>query len=113
MINNGKPLLICAVPGLNLTKSHAWNIDGYKIKERTVTKKYYENNVLVNTTTETETYNMVHCDFGFSGEGNGYYVSGVFKFNDPESEKDNIYDESNKDTRNYNVLIQLITYDLP
>ena len=54
---------------------------------------------------------MVHCDFGWGGDCNGYYVSGVFKLNDPNSEKDS---NSNKNhNKKYTSLITLITYDKP
>ena len=54
---------------------------------------------------------MVHCDFGWEGLCNGYYVSGVFKLNDSNIEHDpgsnyggNTY---------YNNLLKVITYDKP
>ena len=103
--------IIYSIPGINITKSHSWNIDGYKIKEKTITTSYYQNNELVNTSTRTETCNMVHCDYGHGGYANGYYVSGVFKLNDTDAEKDYI-DDSPNDKTHYNHYIHLITYDL-
>lgn len=68
-------------------------------------------NKLQDTTTKTETCKMVHCDFGWEGRCNGYYVSGVFKLNDSNIEHDpgsnyggNTY---------YNNLLKVITYDKP
>lgn len=109
MINNGKPLIIYSVPGVNVFISHSWNIDGYKIKERTITTKTYSGNTLKETTTRTETCNMVHCDFGWRGASNGYYVSGVFKLNDSRIERDpdSTYDG---DKTNYNNLLKVVTY---
>ena len=110
MTNDGKPLIIYSIPGIDITSSHAWNIDGYKIKERTKTTREYKNGRLNKTTNTTETTNMVHCDFGWSGSCNGYYVSGVFKLNDPRIEYDRSWDTG--DSENYNHYIHLVTYDL-
>lgn len=108
MIDAGKPLLIYSVPGINVFKSHCWNIDGYKIKERTITTKTYRGGTLVNTTDRTETCNMVHCDFGWGGNSNGYYVSGVFKLNDSRVEHDP--GTSSNGSTHYNHLLKVITY---
>ena len=91
--------------------SHCWNIDGYKIQERILTTKTYRNGVFVETTTKTESREMVHCDFGWGGNSNGYYVSGVFKLGDPSVEKDH-GTVHNKDT-NYNNYLHVVTYDKP
>lgn len=108
MINNGKPLIIYSVPGINITKSHCWNIDGYKIKERTITTKVYKGDSLVSTTEKKETSNMVHCDFGWGGNCNGYYVSGVFKLDDARVEHDHVSGYSG--STNYNNFLKVITY---
>lgn len=111
MIDNNKPVIIYSLPDYNIFKSHCWNIDGYKIKERTVTTKHYVGYTLTKTTTAKETCKMVHCDFGWSGHCNGYYVSGVFKLNDPNRETDNPNDGS--EDNNYNTHTRIITYDMP
>ena len=110
MIDSGSPLIIYAVPGINIFKSHSWNIDGYKIKERTITTNTYSGDSIINTSTKTETRYMVHCDFGHKGNSNGYYVSGVFKQNDANAEHD--YSDGNG-KENYTTLIKVITYDRP
>lgn len=109
MLDNGKPLIIYSVPGINVFKSHSWNIDGYKIKERTVTTKIYSGSTLIKSEEKTETTNMVHCDFGWSGNCNGYYVSGVFKLNDSQIEHDPGTNYGGK--TNYNNLLKVITYE--
>lgn len=111
MIDKGCPLIIYSVPGINVFKSHSWNIDGYKIKERTITTKTYIGNTLQDTKTKTETCKMVHCDFGWDGKCNGYYVSGVFKLNDSNIEHDP--GTSYGGDTNYNNLLKVITYDKP
>lgn len=111
MIDKGCPLIIYSVPGINVFKSHSWNIDGYKIKERTITTRTYIGNTLQDTKTKTETCKMVHCDFGWGGKCNGYYVSGVFKLNDSNIEHDP--GTSYGGDTNYNNLLKVITYDRP
>lgn len=109
MLDANKPLIIYAIPGINIFSSHAWNIDGYRIKERTITTETHKNAELINSSTKTESINMVHCDFGWSGMCNGYYVSGVFKLNDPNSEKDDPNDTG--ENKKYNHHVRIITYD--
>lgn len=111
MIDNNKPLIIYSVPGIEINKSHSWNLDGYKIKERTVTTNYYYKDKLVTTRSRTELSEMVHCDFGWRGMSNGYYVSGVFKLGDTSVELDP--GPSNTDETNYKYYLHVITYDLP
>lgn len=108
MIDQSKPLIIYAIPGINITKSHAWNIDGYRIKERTITTKIFRGGVYSTTMTQKETSNMVHCDFGWSGAGSGYYVSGVFNTAADNRE----LDYPNKEFKNhyYNHHIRVIMY---
>ena len=111
MIDKGCPLIIYSVPGINVLNSHSWNIDGYKVKERTITTYTYVGNKLEDTNTKTETCKMVHCDFGWKGTCNGYYVSGVFKLNDPNIEHDP--DCKYGGNTNYNNLLKIIMYDKP
>lgn len=112
MIDKGCPLIIYGVPGINIFNSHAWNIDGYKVKVKTTTTRTYVGNSLQNETTRTESLQMVHCDFGWEGAYNGYYVSGVFDSRDSRTEFDsNAYNQSKK--RKYNTLMKVITYDKP
>lgn len=95
MLDSYRPVIIFSVPNINITKSHCWNIDGYKI--------YTQNlGATVSTT------NMVHCDFGWSGSYNGYYVSGIFKMDSPDNEYDNPYTTS-KDLH-YNNYLHILTY---
>jgi len=111
MIDNGCPIIIYSVPGINVFKSHSWNIDGYKIKERTITTNTYVGTVLTKSKSKIETCKMVHCDFGWKGKCNGYYVSGIFKLNDPNIEHDAGTQYGGK--TNYNNLIKVITYNKP
>lgn len=66
-------------------KGHTWNYDGYMqqrqlIFQRTVTTR----NGSVIMITDSESYNyrdLVHVNWGWGGEDNGYYVSGAFNKN--------------------------------
>ncbi len=108
MIDNGKPVIITAMPKFNVFHSHAWNIDGYKTKSRTITTNTYNGYYLTNSETKTEMREMVHCDFGWGGKCNGYYVSGIFDLDSQENEYDNVYPEKSE---YYNRFIKIITYD--
>ncbi|MCM1138904.1 MAG: C10 family peptidase [Duncaniella sp.] len=106
MLDKNSPLIIYSVPGINIFKAHAWNLDGYKVRTREVTVKKYKDNALFETIIKQENSEMVHCDFGWGGSGNGYYVSGVFKVNKGE------LDGTKADhSTNYNHLLKVITYD--
>ncbi len=115
MIDNQCPILICSVPieknTYNLKKSHAWNIDGYKVRTTHIEKKYYRDNVWFETThSSTETL-MVHCDWGWKGMCNGYFESGVFNLAGNEMLWDNNI-PSSKNT-NFNWYLKMIKYDKP
>lgn len=108
MLDKGWPVIIYSIPGVNIFASHSWNIDGYKVKERTILTQLYSGSKLSRTITSKETVEMVHCDFGWKGYCNGYYVSGLFKLNDPNAEKD---DPSDIEKTHYNNLLKIIMYD--
>lgn len=108
MLTNGCPIYIRAT-SKKPKSSHAWNIDGYKIKERvkTVTKNDGEN---IYKTTSKEQSIMVHCDFGAYGSYNGYYVNGIFNLTSEDIE----YDYGPGDDKyNYSKDIKVIVYDKP
>lgn len=109
MIDKGNPVIIYAMPNFKITDSHAWNIDGYKTKTRIVTTKTYIGNKLTKTETITETREMVHCDFGWGGKCNGYYVSGIFNLNSSENDIDK--KELGSKNVKYNKSIKIITYN--
>lgn len=106
------PTIIFAHPKNQIKESHAWNIDGYMSKERNVTTKEYQGNVLMGETVERIACNMVHCDMGWGGIYNGYYITGVFQLNHSDAELDELYTNAIK-TTNYNSYIKVLKYDLP
>lgn len=109
MIDKGCPVIIYAMPGIKITSSHAWIIDGYKVKTRDKVVTKIQNGKVVSTNTESETCKMVHCDFGWGGNCNGYYVDGIFKLNS----SDNDYDGYHDNKTNYNHHKRIIMYDNP
>ncbi|MDY5632560.1 MAG: C10 family peptidase [Bacteroidaceae bacterium] len=111
MINNGCPVIIYAIPGWRIGKSHAWIIDGYKTKVRQKITKHFRKGYLTNTVSKPDTCRMVHCDFGWGGLCNGYYVDKVFKLNSDQNEYDNPGGKNKK--TNYNRHIRIITYKNP
>lgn len=111
MLDNDCPPIVYSVPNKKLHLSHSWNIDGYKIKERTVTTKTYRDGILEKTITNKETSEMVHCDFGWAGNSNGYYISGLFKLKDQSVERDP--GTSHTVDIHYDGYLRVVTYDKP
>lgn len=110
MIDQDYPVLISSIPkNYAIWNSHAWNIDGYKVKKVTTTTKYLRNNIVTHTDIKETTYDMVHCDFGWEGRYNGYYVSGVFKLNDSNAEIDDYRGDSKT---HYKHNTKVILYNL-
>lgn len=110
MIDKNHPIIMVSMPRLHITKSHSWNIDGYKIMQQEIAYRYYDwQNKLVRTDYYRKERNMVHCDFGWGGDHNGYYTSGVFKLNDPDAEFDN--QPIKEKTTHYNNYKRIIYYD--
>ena len=107
-LENGCPVFVSAINSIggfvpDITKSHAWNIDGYKNKYTIRTIKYYRNGVLINTQTTTLTTTLVHCAFGWSGTDDDYFSSGVFNF----------YSYAISSNVNYKTYLKTITYNNP
>ncbi len=73
-------------------------IDGYKIRNYTSPEGRID-----------KTQNIVHCNWGWLGNSNGYFVSGIFKTNEGVS-----YDYSGTpQNEKYWYLFNTITYDKP
>lgn len=91
MIDNNHPLAICGMPDLCVRRAHAWNIDGYRTSKR----GRYD-------------VKMIHCDFGWGGNYNGYYVDNCFNL----GSEDNIYDGRHEnDDRTLNSYNKLLMYE--
>ena len=76
-----------------------------------VTYKEYVEDVLEKVSQYDENLIMVHCDFGWGGNCNGYFVSGIFNMADSSI----VYDapQNSHKTTNYNRFLKTITYDNP
>lgn len=59
----------------NYSDGHAWVIDGSMAQTRNV-YTYLYNGTLAKT--ETETRSLFHCNWGWSGQNNGYYLAEAF-----------------------------------
>lgn len=98
MLDDGCPAIVYACPAENgiidITGSHAWLIDGYRILSENVS----------NT--------MMHCDFGWGSSCNGYFTSGIFDMSSPDTEFDNPDDRGIR-TADYGFIVGTITYSSP
>ncbi len=123
MLLLNKPIFICAwstdwnfldeIKDNEHTSAHAWVIDGYLRQERLVKKYRISDDVLLSTTKETRDF--IHCNFGWSGQCDGYYTSGVFDLTQGPTVRDTTLDTSSKttDVEYYDHLYRVITYDCP
>lgn len=118
MLEDDCPLFICSLPhngflDYDFAKSHAWNIDGYKTTQKITLYYVFINGIFDHTELVYGPYSTkVHCDFGWRGLYNGYYVSGIFQLNGTGVEYDNP-SSLHTDTTNYNFYLKIITYDNP
>ncbi len=109
MIDKGNPMIISSIPQhYAVWNSHAWNIDGYKVKKVRVKKDWYQGSKIVHTETTEHTYEMVHCAFGWGGAHDGYYIAGVFKLNYKDNELDGPRESGNT---HYKHNTKIIMYD--
>ncbi|MCI2107743.1 MAG: C10 family peptidase [Bacteroidales bacterium] len=95
----------------DIANSHAWNIDGYKLKTVTTLENRYSgvtNELLSSKVKSVKTTCMVHCNFGWGGSFNGYFASGVFDLGNKEAEFDDISQKKGK--TNYKWYLHTITY---
>ena len=115
MLNNGCPVFVCSVPkygflNYDLARSHAWNLDGYLQRTTTTYIKYFNGEFLVKTVPSTKQDIMVHCDWGWGGVYNGYFISGVFDLGG----EDVIFDPDSAGPRktNFNWYQKIIYYNI-
>ncbi len=105
MINSGKPVPIRAErkDKYGNIKGHAWVIDGYATRKKLIDGKPQEYR-----------HNLVHCNFGWQGRGNGYYAIELFDVENP-IHPDFDSDEENKtdDPYIYYRQFKIITYYKP
>ena len=113
-IYNHKPVMVCSVPTINgnfgINHSHAWILDGYKMRYTVTTTYYYLNGILDHTTTTNSSCAMIHCDFGWQTDNNGYFVSRLFNLGGSDAQYD--LGVSTPKNYNYNQYLKIITYNL-
>lgn len=78
-----RPVYICAYAAISENEDkegHAWVLDKVWTKERTKTTTWLPSG---NSTSVVEYQYLVHCNFGYGGDYNGYYYSGDFDLANP------------------------------
>lgn len=71
-LNNMQPVYMCGKNTVN-SKGHAWVVDGYRIQYDT--HAYYAaDDLRLLDRTRTPEKNYVHCNWGWDGYCNGYYL---------------------------------------
>ncbi len=106
MLERNKPVYISASDGGSV--GHAWVIDGYLKQVRT---KYYMHDSSI-FSEELEGRCLMHCNFGWSGGSNGYYVSGIFNTTIGDIDPNSTPRDSISTDTQYDKYYQVITYDL-
>ena len=90
---------------------HAWVIDGYCNMTCTATNKNNENDI------QTFSADYVHCNLGWSGSGNGYYISNVFSVNRGPVASDYRVEKLNRSSygekKYYQFLLEIIPHIKP
>jgi hypothetical protein len=110
MLDNDNPVFVAAVSGS--VSGHAWVVDGYINRSRTDRDINANTGAVVNSYTEKEV--LVHCNWGWRGTSNGYYVSGIFNTKKGPKERE-LYEESwtASSDSNFTWLFYTITYKHP
>jgi hypothetical protein len=101
MLDNDNPVFVAAISGA--VSGHAWVVDGYIDRSRTESS---------GTKTETKREVLVHCNWGWGNQCNGYYVSGVFNLKKGAVETE-LYDDRGTKKSNFDWSFYTITYNHP
>jgi hypothetical protein len=75
MLRNDCPVFLAGCSNGNIFAGHAWVIDGYLLRQR---DRYRNGGGEQNVFVGNEQQKFLHCNFGWGGGYNGYYVAGVF-----------------------------------
>jgi len=117
MLDNNSPVLIAGKPKRKLS-GHAWVIDGYIYGYRKIITEIYEdeNYTKLKSTTEdnaSPTY-YYHCNFGWSGDADGYYLGKVFDTVAGRADVENNLDPgTNYSEHDYRWHFRTVTYNNP
>lgn len=110
MLRKGNPVLISG--STRSFGGHSWIIDGYKMSTRDIqTIESSTGNVI---STKTEKSLLLHCNWGWGGVSDGYYVSGIFDTRSQPIELDNKDEKRDElgDSK-FKWFFSIITYDNP
>ena len=108
MLDNGNPVFIASISGI--VSGHAWVIDGSINQTRTT--KIIDNSTGETINSSTEERLLLHCNWGWHGKCNGYYVSGIFNTKKGAVDTED-GQNSGVDTENFTWAFHIITYDNP
>lgn len=116
MLDNDSPVLVTGKPKRKFS-GHAWVIDGYIYGYRKViTEAYSDENYteLISTSEENEapTY-YYHCNFGWHGDANGYYLGKVFDTVAGPIDREKDVDNATKSDYDYRWFFRTVTYNNP
>jgi hypothetical protein len=89
------------------TLGHAWVVDG-SIRQKQSTKLYNSEGVL--TSEFYEFRNLIHCNWGWKGKCNGYYMMNIFNLTNGAIVPDE--ESPNSKPKHYNLYIKALTYNL-
>jgi hypothetical protein len=110
MLNNDNPVFVAAISGI--VSGHAWVVDGYIDRSRTIRKVKTSTGAVVSSTVENEV--LVHCNWGWHGTCNGYYVSGIFNTKNAPKERESYENNwGSSSGSNFTWSFYTITYDHP
>lgn len=103
MLNDSLPVMTFGEtnPQVSPISGHAWVVDGY------VHKKVTTYDVLTQTSTERMLY-LVHCNYGWGGQCDGYYTSGVFDLRSVQEIVGSIGDRAHPRDKNYSYNVKII-----
>lgn len=102
ILNDSLPIITFGIDSHN-QRAHTWVIDGYKYQKITIS------NVLAQTE-QILWVNLVHCNYGWQGQCDGYYTSGVFDLQNVQETIYSIGDKNFSIDRNYSSNVHFIEY---
>lgn len=107
-LSQDNPVFVAAIS--DIVNGHAWVIDGYLGEIRTITT--YTNGC--ETHKDTEIRHLMHCNFGWHGKCNGYYVSKIFDVGEGPVYIEDYERKSKLDGEyNFNWSYRMIVYNNP
>ena len=115
-VTNNLPVLVDGRPNPSSNHGHTWVVDGCNIYEVQHWVREYQTELLYNEYIESsESYNLLHCNFGWAGKCDGYYSSGVF--NPTVMRDDDEYEPDYGDVQfsygdDYSSSLKILTYSL-